>query len=86
MQTFFISVSCERGQTYTVGREILKAVPGVREVSAISGKWDLLVKLVIEEGFDVGQLVNEKLAAVPGIRRTKTQVAYFVYNPDDVFF
>lgn len=86
MQTFFIFVACERGQTYTVGRTILKDVPGVKEVSSISGKWDLLVQLVVDEASDVGRLINERLAAIDGIRRTKTIVAYYVYNPDDVFF
>jgi DNA-binding Lrp family transcriptional regulator len=86
MQNFFIFVSCERGQTYKVGRRIAKEVPGVLEVSSISGKWDLLVRLSIEERKDVGELVNDRLAAIDGIRKTKTLVAYHVYNPDDVYF
>lgn len=86
MQTFFIFVSCARGQTYSVGRAILKEVPGVKEVSSISGKWDLLVKLAVDEARDVGELINERLAAIEGIRKTKTIVAYFVYNPEDVYF
>lgn len=86
MQTFFIFVSCARGQTYTVGRAILNDVPGVKEVSSISGKWDLLVQLAVDEARDVGELINERLAAIEGIRKTKTLVAYYVYNPDDVFF
>lgn len=86
MQTFFIFVSCERGQTYPVGRAILKDVPGVKEVSSISGKWDLLVQLAVDEARDVGELINEKLAGIDGIRKTKTLVAYYVYNPDDVYF
>jgi DNA-binding Lrp family transcriptional regulator len=86
MQTFFIFVSCARGQTYTVGRAILAEVPGVKEVSSVSGKWDLLVQLIVHEANDVGQLINERLAAIDGIRKTKTLVAYYVYNRDDVFF
>ena len=76
MQTFFIFVSCQRGQTYAVGRAILRDVPGVREVSSISGKWDLLIKIVVDSREDVGELINDKLAAIEGIRRTKTVVAY----------
>lgn len=86
MQTFFIFVSCARGQTYPVGRAILKEVPGVKEVSSISGKWDLLVQLAVDESRDVGELINERLAAIDGIKKTKTIVAYYVYNPEDVFF
>ncbi len=85
-QTFFVFVRVDLGQTYEVGRRILREVPCVKEVSSVSGTWDLLVKLVIDTREDVGELINEKLAAIPGIRRTKTMVAYFVYNRDDVFF
>lgn len=86
MQSFFIFVRCDRGQTYEVGRRIVRDVPGVKEVSSISGKWDLLVQLAVDDRQDVGELINERLAAIDGIKRTKTLVAYFVYNPDDVFF
>jgi DNA-binding Lrp family transcriptional regulator len=86
MQSLFISVKCDRGQTYTVGRRILKEVPHVKEVSSISGKWDLLVQLRVPPGVDMGELINEKIAGIEGIRRTKTQIAYFVYNREDVFF
>jgi DNA-binding Lrp family transcriptional regulator len=85
-QTFFVFVRVELGKTYDVGRRILREVPYVREVSSISGSWDLLVRVVIDTREDVGELINDKLSAIPGIRRTKTMVAYFVYNKDDVFF
>lgn len=85
-QQFFVFVQVERGMTYKVGRRLVKEVPHVKEVSSISGKWDLLVKIVVDSREDVGELINDKLAAIDGIRRTKTVVAYFVYNPDDVYF
>jgi DNA-binding Lrp family transcriptional regulator len=86
MQSLFIFAQCDRGQTYTVGRRIIKDVPHVKEVSSISGKWDLLIQLRVPPGVDMGELINEKIAAIEGIRRTKTQIAYFVYNREDVFF
>lgn len=85
-QTFFIFVRVELGQTYTVGRQVLKDVPYVKEVASISGKWDLLVKLEIDGREDVGELINTRLAGIPGIRQTKTMVAYAVYDKEDVFF
>ena len=86
VQTFFVFVGCAVGQTYKVGRAIARDVPCVKEVSSISGKWDLLVKLAIDTREDVGELVNDRLAAIEGIRRTKTIVAYHVYDPADVYF
>ena len=85
-QQFFVFAQCERGMTYKVGRAVIAEVPHVKEVSSISGKWDLLIKIVVDSREDVGELINDKLAAIDGIRRTKTVVAYFVYNPDDVYF
>jgi DNA-binding Lrp family transcriptional regulator len=85
-QTFFAFVRVDLGKTYEVGRRIIREVPHVKEVSSVSGSWDLLVKIVIDGREDVGELINEKMAAIEGIRRTKTMVAYFVYNKDDVFF
>ncbi len=85
-QTFFVFVRVDLGKTYEVGRRIIKDVPYVAEVSSVSGTWDLLVKLVIDTREDVGELINENLSAIPGIKRTKTMVAYFVYNKEDVFF
>jgi DNA-binding Lrp family transcriptional regulator len=85
-QTFFVFIRVDLGKTYDVGRRILRDVPCVKEVSSVSGTWDLLVKIVIDTREDVGELINEKLAAIPGIRRTKTMVAYFVYDREDVFF
>ncbi len=85
-QIFYVFVKVGIGQTYTVGRKILADVPHVREVLSISGRWDLLVKIVIDTREDVGELINAKLAGVGGILDTETIVAYPVYDKGDVFF
>lgn len=85
-QQFYVFVKCPVGQTYEVGRRILKDVPHVREVASISGRWDLLVRIVIDTREDVGELINQKLAGVGDILDTETLVAYPVYDRADVFF
>lgn len=85
-QQFFVFVKVAVGQTYAVGRRILAQVPHVREVLSISGRWDLLVRIAIDERDDVGELVNARLAAVGDILDTETLVAYPVYDKADVFF
>jgi len=72
-QQFFVFVKVRIGQTYDVGRAILRDVPHVREVLSISGRWDLLVKIVIDTREDVGELINKRLAGP-------------VYDKSDVFF
>jgi len=85
-QQFFVFVKCEIGQTYAVGRRILAEVPYVREVLSVSGRWDLLVRIVIDTREDVGELINQKLSGVGNITDTETIVAYPVYDREDVFF
>lgn len=85
-QQFFVFVKCTVGQTYAVGRRILAQVPYVREVMSVSGRWDLLVRVVIDTREDVGELINQKMAAVGDITDTETIVAYPVYDREDVFF
>jgi len=85
-QQFFVFVKVRIGQTYDVGRAILRDVPHVREVLSISGRWDLLVKIVIDTREDVGELINKRLAGVGDILDTETIVAYPVYDKSDVFF
>ena len=83
---FYVFVKVTVGQTYAVGRRILKDVPHVREVLSISGRWDLLVRVVIDGREDVGELINDRLAGVGDILDTETIVAYPVYDREDVFF
>jgi DNA-binding Lrp family transcriptional regulator len=85
-QQFFVFAQCARGATYRVGCRVIKEVPYVKDVSSISGKWDLLIKIVIDSREDVGELINDKLAAIEEIERTKTVVAYHVYDREDAFF
>jgi DNA-binding Lrp family transcriptional regulator len=85
-QQFFVFVKVKVGTTYEVGRRILSDVPHVREVLSISGRFDLLVRIVIDTREDVGELINQKLAGVGGILDTETIVAYPVYDKSDVYF
>ena len=85
-QQFYVFVKCTVGKTYEVGRRILTDVPHVREVLSISGRWDLLVKIVIDAREDVGELIQAKLAGVGDIQDTETIVAYHVYERADIFF
>ena len=85
-QQFYVFAKVRIGQTYDVGRAILRDVPHVREVLSISGRWDLLVKIVIDTREDVGELINKRLAGVGDILATETIVAYPVFDKGDVYF
>ena len=86
-QRFYVFIQCEAGHTYEVGKTIATLKKQyVADVSSISGKWDLLLRIEIDTRKDVGREIVEILSGVDHVKRTKTIVAYPIYDPDDVFF
>jgi DNA-binding Lrp family transcriptional regulator len=78
-QRFYIFLRCHPGKTYAVGLAIAKKhLAYVTEISSISGKWDLLLRVVIDNRLDIGKLLSEEMLAVDGIAKTKTVIAYDV--------
>ncbi|MFV1877121.1 Lrp/AsnC ligand binding domain-containing protein [Nioella sp.] len=75
MQTVFVQIRCKPGTTYDVAFNIvLKEIHA--ELYSTSGEYDLLVKLIIPEGEDIGRYINERLCDVPGVERTLTTMTF----------
>ncbi|AWI82773.1 AsnC family transcriptional regulator [Alloyangia pacifica] len=71
----FVQIRCKPGATYEVADQIaLREIHS--ELYSTSGEWDLLLKLYIPEGADVGHFINENLLTVPGIERTLTTLTF----------
>ncbi|HBM58688.1 Lrp/AsnC ligand binding domain-containing protein [Salipiger marinus] len=71
----FVQIRCKPGTTYQVADGIaLKEIHS--ELYSTSGEWDLLLKLYIPEGADVGHFINENLLDVPGIERSLTTLTF----------
>ena len=71
----FVQIRCKPGTTYKVAEDIaLREIHS--ELYSTSGEWDLLLKLYIPEGADVGHFINENLLTVPGIERTLTTLTF----------
>lgn len=71
MQTIFIMVKCDLGQTYKVAEDAVE-VEQVSEVYSTSGQYDLLMKCYLPDDQDVGHFVTEKLQRLPGVKDTFT--------------
>lgn len=56
--------------------EEMSKIPGVYEVSVISGEWDMLLKVRAGSVEEIGRLVVDKLRAMKGIEKTETCVAF----------
>lgn len=71
----FIQLRCKPGKTYQVAEEIaLREIHS--ELHSTSGEYDLLMKLYIPEGADVGKYINDHLLDIPGIERSLTTLTF----------
>ena len=79
MQTIFVMVKCELGQSYKVAAEAVE-IHQVSEVHSISGQWDLLVKCFLEDDEDIGHFVTETVQLVPGVKDTFTLLTFRAFT------
>ena len=75
MNCVFIQLRCEPGKTYEVADAIYKREI-VSEMYSTSGDFDLMLKLYVPEGNDIGKYVNDSLLDIPGIRRSLTTLTF----------
>lgn len=75
MQCVFVQLRCVPGQTYKVADAIYDREI-VSELYSTSGDFDLMAKLYIPDGQDVGHFLSENLLDVPGITRSLTTMTF----------
>lgn len=76
MAYIFVTFSNEGGLSQRKLAEEISRIPGVYEVSVISGEWDMLLKVRAGSVEEIGRLVVDKLRATRGIEKTETCVAF----------
>jgi len=75
MTCVFVQIRCVPGSAYRVADAIvLREIHS--ELYSTSGAYDLLLKLYVPEGADVGRYINENLADIDGIERTLTTLTF----------
>lgn len=71
----FIQIRCTPGATYKVAERIaLREIHS--ELYSTSGEYDLLMKLYVPGGEDVGKYINEHLLDIEGIERSLTTITF----------
>lgn len=75
MRCVFVQFRCTPGQTYDVAEAIYDREV-VSELYSTSGDFDLIAKIYIPEGEDVGHYLTERLFDIPGISRTLTTMTF----------
>lgn len=75
MRAVFVQLQCVPGKTYDVA-DALYEREVVSELYSTSGEYDLLMKIYLEDGVDIGKFINENIANVPGIVRSLTTLTF----------
>ena len=75
MTCLLVQIRCRPGTAYQVAEEIaMREIHS--ELYSVSGDYDLLMKLYVPEGDDIGKYINENLLNIAGIERTYTTQTY----------
>ena len=71
----FVQLRCRPGRTYEVADAIYE-LEFASELYSTSGEYDLLMKVYIPEGTDIGHFINEKLSGIPHLDRSLTTLTF----------
>ena len=85
MRNFFVFIKCELGRTYDVAQHMAWNLDPNPHIYSISGDFDLIAHFVADADLDIGRFVNSSLHAVPGIRDTRTVIAFNTFSKDSGF-
>lgn len=75
MNCVFVQLQCAPGTTYKVAEAIMDREIH-SELYSTSGNYDLLIKLYIPEGEDVGKFITANLLIIEGIQRSLTTMTF----------
>lgn len=75
MRCVFVQFRCAPGRTYEVAEAIYDREV-VSELYSTSGDYDLIAKIYIPDGEDVGRWLSDRLFDIPGIVRTLTTMTF----------
>ena len=74
-QCVFVQIRCHPGKTYEVAEAVYDREI-VSELYSTSGDYDLLMKIYIPAGEDIGKFVNDNILTIPGISRSLTTLTF----------
>jgi DNA-binding Lrp family transcriptional regulator len=83
MITAIVLIDTKRGQAVAAG-EALAEIPDVAEVYSVTGEYDLVAIVRVRDYEQMAEVVPQRIAAVPGIARTHTLMAFQHYSRHDL--
>ncbi|MCI0999493.1 MULTISPECIES: Lrp/AsnC ligand binding domain-containing protein [Brucella/Ochrobactrum group] len=78
MKPVFLQLQCAPGKTYEVADTLFQREI-VSELYSTSGEFDLLAKIYIAEGDDIGKFINDNVLNIPHIVRSLTTLTFTAF-------
>ncbi len=75
MNCVFVQLRCNPGQTYKVADRIYEREIA-SELYSTSGDFDLLMKIYVPQGEDIGKFINDNILDIDGISRSLTTLTF----------
>src|SRR5262249_37053339 len=79
MRFAYILIKTERGRVREVAEQLIE-LEEVSEVHSISGRHDLIAKIMVPTYDDLGATIPDKVHHVQGIRETETCIVFNVFK------
>ncbi len=79
MRAIFIMIKTDPGHTTDVANRVAD-IESFSEAYSITGQYDLLVKLYVEDIDSVGRLIERDVHAIPHIRETFTILTFEAFG------
>jgi DNA-binding Lrp family transcriptional regulator len=81
--TAIVLIETERARAQAVAEALLQ-IEGVAEVYLVAGQYDLVAMVRVRQYEQMAEVVPQRIAAVPGIQRTQTLMAFEYYSRRDL--
>jgi DNA-binding Lrp family transcriptional regulator len=78
-----VLIEAERDAIGSLGGE-LADIAGVAEAYSVTGEWDFVAMLRVRNPEEVAEVVTGRFAALAGVKRTHTMVAFEVFSQHDL--
>jgi len=83
MVTAISLLRCKRNRINAIA-EALADKAGVSEVYSVSGGYDLVVMMRVEDNDALAHLITDEMSALDGIEHTETMLAFRAYSRHDL--
>lgn len=83
MLTAIVMVRTDPQRIPEVAQEISE-IRGVSEVYSVTGDWDLIAMVRVQQHDHLAEVIADKLSKVQGVVETVTQIAFRMYSKHDL--